>query len=93
MTVDGVTGLYVDGVPQILNCAAAEGVSCFHAAESFSLDTGCGKDLVGQRHVARLQQHVYHKGPFLLRTANGGSTASERIRLSVAPLAGTQNLT
>ena len=62
-------------------------VNCFHAAESFILDTGCGKDLVGQRHVAHLQQHGYQKDPFLFRAANGGSTAFERALLSVEPLA------
>ena len=53
------------------------------------MDTGCGKDLVAQRHVAQLQRHVYVKDPFTVNTANGGSTTSERILLSVEPLAMT----
>ena len=87
---DGTLGDYLDGVPQSLCCAASDGsVNCFHASESFIMDTGCGKGLAAQRHVAHLQRHVYVKDPFTFNTANGGPTTSERVLLSVEPLATT----
>ena len=75
-----------NGVAQSLCCAASYGVNCFHASESFIMDTGCVRDLLAQRHVAHLQRHVYVKGPFTFSTANGGSTAHARVLLEVEPL-------